>query len=71
MTTPPKRGGARPGAGRKPGKGEGRQTVTASISMPPEAWDKLDALRGAKPRSRWIAERIMRANAPKNEEGQG
>jgi hypothetical protein len=61
MSPPPKRGGARPGAGRKKGSGSGRRNPTASISMPPEAWAKLDRLRGAIPRSQWIAERVMRA----------
>lgn len=51
-------GGKRPGAGRKPGTGTGRKTVTASISMAPEVWHKADTLRGPQSRSAWIASKI-------------
>lgn len=52
-----KRGGKREGAGRPK---TGRTVVTRSVSMPQEAWDKLDALRGEKSRGQWIAERVRR-----------
>ena len=38
-------GGARKGAGRKPLDPEVKVT-TRSITLPPEAWDKVDRLRG-------------------------
>jgi len=57
----PTRGGARKGAGRKPGVGKGRTVTTSSINLPPELWSKLDAIRGKQTRSAWIAEKIKRA----------
>lgn len=57
------RGGKRKGAGRKPGSGKGRTVETCSISMPPELWEKADALRGEKSRSSWIAEKVRNARA--------
>ena len=57
----PTRGGAREGAGRKPGTGTGRTVTTSSINLPPELWDKLDALRGELTRSAWIAAKIKNA----------
>ena len=57
----PTRGGAREGAGRKPGSGAGRTVTTSSINLPPELWDKLDALRGELTRSAWIATKIKNA----------
>ena len=38
-------GGARKGAGRKP-LGPEAKVTTRSITLPPEAWDKVDRLRG-------------------------
>lgn len=49
------RGGARKGAGRKLGSGKGRTVVTASISMPPEKWEKLDSARGELSRGKYVA----------------
>jgi len=60
---PPKRGGARKGAGRKAGSGEGRKVVTRSISLPPELWAKLSRLTGN--RSAWVADKIRKAKEPK------
>jgi len=60
-TKKPKRGGARKGAGRKPGVGTGRTVTTSSINLPPELWDRLDALRGELTRSAWIAAKIKNA----------
>jgi hypothetical protein len=57
----PTRGGARKGAGRKPGTGTGRTVTTSSINLPPELWDMLDALRGELTRSAWIAAKIKNA----------
>jgi hypothetical protein len=55
------RGGPREWAGRKP---TGRTVTTSSISLAPELWDRLDALRGELTRSAWIA--AMIDNAQKN-----
>lgn len=55
------RGGKREGAGRKPGSGSGRKVVTASISMLPEDWQRLDVLRGEKSRGQWLTEKVRRA----------
>lgn len=57
----PSRGGKREGAGRKAGSGTGRTVTTSSINLPPELWDKLDALRGELTRSAWIAAKIKNA----------
>ena len=48
-------GGKRKNAGRKP---TGKRTVTRSISMPPEAWQRLDTQRGSIPRGKWIAAKL-------------
>jgi hypothetical protein len=53
-----KHGGKRKGAGRPK---TGRSVVTRSVSMEPETWDKLDAIRGEKSRGQWIAEKVRRA----------
>jgi len=53
-------GGARPNSGRKPGSGKGRTVTTASISMKPEMWDKLDTLRGEQSRGAFLTEKIRR-----------
>jgi len=45
MKKKPIRGGARKGAGRKKGSGKGRKSISSSITMPPELWQKLDTLR--------------------------
>lgn len=58
MKPKPTRGGPREGAGRKP---TGRTVTTSSINLPPELWDKLDALRGEITRSAWIATKIKNA----------
>jgi hypothetical protein len=55
------RGGKREGAGRKPGSGHGRTVTASSITLPPELWGKLDALRGEATRSAWIAAKIKNA----------
>lgn len=55
------KGGKREGAGRKPGSSHGRTVTTSSISLPPDLWDKLDALRGELTRSAWIAAKIKNA----------
>ena len=52
------RGGKREGAGRPK---TGRSVVTRSVSMEPETWDKLDAIRGEKSRGQWIADQVRRA----------
>jgi hypothetical protein len=58
MKKKPTRGGAREGAGRKPGSGTGRKVITRSVSMPPEKWDRLDELRGDKSRGKFITDRL-------------
>jgi hypothetical protein len=55
------RGGKREGAGRKPGSGKGRVSVTRSVSMSEESWDALDAARGEQSRGEWIASRLPRS----------
>jgi hypothetical protein len=57
--TKSKRGGARAGAGRK---AAGRTVLSSSISLPPDVWVTLDALRGDLTRSGWVAARIKEAN---------
>jgi hypothetical protein len=47
-------GGKRKGAGRKQGSGKGRVAVSKSLSMTPEAWDKLDKKRGDLPRGKYV-----------------
>jgi hypothetical protein len=54
------RGGKRKGAGRPKGSGTGRKVKSSSINLPPELWDRLDALRGELTRSAWIAAKIRR-----------
>jgi len=56
------RGGAREGAGRKPGSGTGRTVTTSSINLTPELWQKLDTLRGDSTRSAWIGAKIQNEN---------
>jgi hypothetical protein len=49
-----KHGGARKGAGRKPGSGGKRNRISRSISLPLETWREIDRKRGKVNRSRWI-----------------
>jgi hypothetical protein len=54
-----KRGGVRPGSGRKKGSGKGRVAISGSISLPKELWERLDRLRGPLSRGKWIASRLL------------
>jgi hypothetical protein len=47
-------GGKRKNAGRKKKK-ESEKSITGSISMSRQSWDKLDQARGGKPRGKFIA----------------
>jgi hypothetical protein len=47
-----KRGGKRPGSGRKP---TGPKTLTRSLSLPAQVWQALDAKRGTDPRGVYVA----------------
>jgi hypothetical protein len=51
----PNHGGKRVGSGRKKGGGKGRSSISRSVSMSRDSWDKLDQARGAKPRGKFIA----------------
>jgi len=53
-----KHGGKRPGSGRKKGGGKGRLSISRSVSMTEEKWQRLDALRGRDSRGRFIASLI-------------
>jgi hypothetical protein len=55
-----KRGGFRPGSGRKKGSGKGRISISGTMSMPREMWEKLDELRGSLSRGKWIAAKLLR-----------
>ena len=48
-------GGARKGAGRPLGSGNGRTVVTRSVAMPPAVWAKLDKARKDASRGKFIA----------------
>jgi hypothetical protein len=48
-------GGKRKGAGRKP---RPDAVVTASISLRPQDWQRLDQLRGEKSRSAWVRQKV-------------
>lgn len=50
-------GGARDGAGRKE-KPANERRVTASVSMLPAEWARLDAARGPMARGKYIASRL-------------
>jgi hypothetical protein len=50
-----KHGGARKGAGRKLGSGEGRKIISKSVAMKKEDWQRLDAARGTEARGRYLA----------------
>jgi hypothetical protein len=52
--TPNKRGGARKGAGRKVGSGEGRTVISKTVAMTAESWARLDAVRGTMSRGKYI-----------------
>lgn len=56
----PTHGGKRAKAGRPKGSGKGRQVKTSSISLTPEEWARLDAVRGELSRSRWVASKLKR-----------
>ena len=51
-------GGQRKGAGRKKGSGKGRTSVTRSVSMPLECWQKLDLQRGTMSRGKFIQSKL-------------
>jgi len=55
-----KRGGYRPGSGRKKGSGKGRVSISGTMSMPREMWEKLDRLRGKLSRGKWITSQLLR-----------
>lgn len=55
-----RRGGKREGAGRKLGSGQGRTVTSFSISLTPELWDKLDAIRAEKSRSAFLADKLRK-----------
>ena len=57
------RGGKRPNSGRKPG-GKGRTNRSASISMHPVVWARLDAIRKGRPKSHAIADLISNFPRP-------
>jgi hypothetical protein len=61
MTEQAKRGGARPGSGRKP-LPEGEALVPVTIKMKPTQKDKLQRLGGAP----WVRQKIDRAQEPKD-----
>lgn len=50
------RGGKREGAGRKRKYDE--PVETRAINLPPKAWARLDALRGAASESEWVLTQI-------------
>jgi hypothetical protein len=50
-----KHGGKRKGAGRKP---RPDAVVTASISLRPQDWQRLDQLRGEESRSAWVRKKV-------------
>jgi hypothetical protein len=54
-----KRGGFRSGSGRKKGSGKGRISISGTMSMPREMWEKLDKLRGNLSRGKWVASKLL------------
>jgi len=62
MTNPTTHGGPRKGAGRPKGKksanAKGRTSVTRSVSMQPESWQKLDRDRGDQSRGKYIESKL-------------
>jgi hypothetical protein len=61
MTEQAKRGGARPGSGRR-ALPEGEALVPVTIKMKPAQKDKLQRLGGAP----WVRQKIDRAKEPKD-----
>ncbi len=57
------RGGKREGAGRK--LAHESKVITSSISLPPEAWDRLDARRGRLSRSGWVFGQVLKGDLAK------
>lgn len=59
MKNPTTHGGPRKGAGRPKGKKssntKGRTAISKSVSMPAEAWRRLDIERGTQSRGKFIA----------------
>ncbi len=59
---PTTHGGRREGAGRPKGRKtknpKGKIAVSRSVSMHPESWDKLDRLRGALSRGKFIESKL-------------
>jgi hypothetical protein len=49
-----KRGGKRAGAGRPKGTARGRRVIGKTITLPVEAWKKIDAERGTMSRGKFI-----------------
>lgn len=62
------KGGKRPGSGRKPGSGKGRTVKSASITLKPEQWEKLDRIGGKGGRSKWVGKRVDAAKERKGTE---
>jgi hypothetical protein len=53
----PRKGAGRP-AGKKSANAKGRTAVTRSVSMPVEAWRKLDIERGTQSRGKFIESKL-------------
>jgi len=62
MKKPTTHGGPRKGAGRPKGKknanAKGRTAISKSVSMPAEAWRKLDLQRGTQSRGKFIESKL-------------
>jgi len=62
MKKPTTHGGPRKGAGRPKGKknanAKGRTAISKSVSMPAEAWRKLDIERGTQSRGKFIESKL-------------
>jgi len=62
MKKPTTHGGPRKGAGRPKGKknanAKGRTVISKSVSMPAEAWRKLDLQRGTQSRGKFIESKL-------------
>ena len=62
MKKPTNHGGPRKGAGRPQGKknanAKGRTAISKSVSMPAEAWRKLDLQRGTQSRGKFIESKL-------------
>ena len=60
-------GGARNGAGRPVGSGDGRSVTTRSVSMTPEMWAMIDRMRGHSSRGVFLSACLHRQwNASQN-----